>query len=181
MQVFKRNINKKRNLHVAWLLAFVMLIGVVSCKKTIVQDKVYDNVIYDLGDKAVYSNSAEKTRQKTPTQFISILYADLKQTGISNNELNDLSVVNSAFGDKGLLNQVLISHYMNNTGVVLPTNAAMRADLDKFIDETFIRFYQRKPSSYEKYFFKNKIANDAAITPELVYSAFALSDEYWFY
>jgi hypothetical protein len=152
-----------------------------SCKKQIVQDHVYDNIIYDVGDKVVYQSASQKTRQKTPTQFISILYSDLFQTAIPNNQLNDLSVLFLANGDKNMITEMLVSDYMNTSGVKLPSNSAMRADLDKFIDNTYIHFYLRYPTSYEKYFLKNLIQNDVNVTPELVYSSFVLSDEYWFY
>ena len=152
-----------------------------SCKKTIVQDKVYDNVIYDLGNQVVYTSASQKAKQKTATQYLSILYANLKQTTIPNNELTNLSQVNLGFGDKGLVNEILVSHYMNNPGVVLPTAAYMRSNLDQFITDTYIRFYQRKPTSYELYGLRKLITDDPNMTPELVYSSFALSDEYWFY
>lgn len=166
---------------VFYIFCLGFVLSTISCKKTIVQDKVYDNVIYDLGNQVVYTSASQKTKQKTATQYLSILYADLKQTTIPNNELTNLSQVNLAFGDKGLVNEVLVSHYMNNPGVVLPTAAYMRANLDQFITDTYIRFYQRKPSSYEMYGLKKIIADDPNMTPELVYSSFALSDEYWFY
>jgi hypothetical protein len=70
---------------------------------------------------------------------------------------------------------------MNNPGVVLPTAAYMRSNLDQFITDTYIRFYQRKPTSYELYGLRKLITDDPNMTPELVYSSFALSDEYWFY
>lgn len=163
------------------LLVIATLLANSACKKTIVQDKVYDNTIYDLGNQVVYTSAAQKNKQKTATQYLSILYADLKQTSIPNNELTNLSQVNLAFGDKGLVNEVLVSHYMNNPGVVLPSTSYMRNNLDKFIEETYIRFYQRKPTAYEVYGLKKLITDDPNLTPELVYSSFALSDEYWFY
>ena len=162
-------------------LLLVLITVFAACKKTVIQDHVYDNVIYDVGKTVVYQSSAQKTRQKTPTQFISILYSDLFQNSIPNNQLNDLSVMFLANGDKNMITEMLVSNYMNTTGVKLPTNTAMRADLDKFIDATFIRFYLRNPTAYEKYYLKNMIRNDANITPELVYSSFVLSVEYWFY
>lgn len=166
---------------VFYIFCLGFVLSTISCKKTIVQDKVYDNVIYDLGNQVVYTSASQKTKQKTATQYLSILYADLKQTTIPNNELTNLSQVNLAFGDKGLVNEVLVSHYMNNPGVVLPTAAYMRANLDQFIIDTYIRFYQRKPTSYELYGLRKLITDDPNMTPELVYSSFALSDEYWFY
>ena len=128
-------------------LLLVLITVFAACKKTVIQDHVYDNVIYDVGKTVVY----------------------------------DLSVMFLANGDKNMITEMLVSNYMNTTGVKLPTNTAMRADLDKFIDATFIRFYLRNPTAYEKYYLKNMIRNDANITPELVYSSFVLSVEYWFY
>ena len=163
-----------------FLLLLVVCIF-ASCKKQIVQDKTYGNVIYDIGNVVLYQSAAQKTRQKTPTQFLSILYADLFQKSIPSNELNDLSILFLANSDKGMINEMLVNNYLKTSGVKMPTNAAMRVDLDKFIDQTFIRFYLRYPTSYEKFYLKNRIQQDANITPEIVYSSFVLSDEYWFY
>jgi hypothetical protein len=168
----------KKNLILLFVACFIFH---SSCKKKIIQDKVYDNVIYDVGKVSLYQSAADKKRVKTPTQFISIMYADLFQKTISTQELNDLSVMYSSEGDKGLMTEMLVSNYMNATSVKMPLNADMRNDIDKFIEETFIRFYLRNPTSYEKYYFKNLIQNDLNITPELVYSSFVLSDEYWYY
>ncbi|MFM2226339.1 MAG: hypothetical protein RJA07_2541 [Bacteroidota bacterium] len=165
-----------------YLLFFVCLLAITSsCKKKIVQDKVYDNVIYDVGKVPIYQSAADKKRIKTPTQFISILYADLFQNAISTQQLNDLSILYSAQGDKGITTEMLVSNYMNSAAIKMPTNTVMRSDIDKFLTETFIRFYLRNPTSYEKYYFKNLIQTDANITPEFIYSSFALSDEYWYY
>ncbi len=162
-------------------LLLLVISSLTACKKTVIQNHVYDNVIYDVGKTAVYQSAAQKTRQKTTTQFISILYSDLFQSAIPNNQLNDLSILYLANGDKNMITEMLVSNYMNTTGVKLPSNTDMRADVDKFINNTYIHFYLRYPTSYELYYLKNMIQNDANITPELVYSSFVLSDEYWFY
>ena len=67
-------------------LLLVLITVFAACKKTVIQDHVYDNVIYDVGKTVVYQSSAQKTRQKTPTQFISILYSDLFQNSIQTKE-----------------------------------------------------------------------------------------------
>ncbi|MEY2829515.1 MAG: hypothetical protein RIQ33_1373, partial [Bacteroidota bacterium] len=157
----------------------LLLIVTASCKKQIVQDKIYDNIIYDVGKIPVYQSAADKKRIKTPTQFISILYADLFQKAITTQELNELSILYLAKGDKNIITEMLVSNYMNSTSVKLPTAATMNADIDKFITDTYVRFYLRNPTSYEKYYFKNLIQTDSKVTPELVYSSLALSDEYW--
>lgn len=48
-----------------------------SCKKDVLQKRVYDNVIYEVNPVALYASNAEKTKQKSSTQYVSILYNDL--------------------------------------------------------------------------------------------------------
>jgi len=57
----------------------------------------------------------------------------------------------------------------------------MNLDIDKFITETYVRFYVRNPTESEKEYMKKTIKADPNITPELVYISFALSDEYMYY
>ena len=57
----------------------------------------------------------------------------------------------------------------------------MRANLEVFIEDNYIRFFQRKPSEYEKIYFKSLISGDNDITVENVFTSFALSNEYYFY
>ena len=153
----------------------------MGCKKTITLNPVYDQVIYNVGRVPIYTAASQKNKQKTNTQFISILYADLFQQSISGKKLNDMAILATAVGDKGMLNELLVSNFMNDPAVILPTSAAMNADVDKFIDDTYVRFYLRKPTTYEKAFLKNMISTDASLTPELIYTSFALSDEYQYY
>lgn len=152
-----------------------------SCTKSIDQQVVYDNVIYGLDTVEVYSSAAEKTKQKTPTQFYSILYGDLFQTSIPGKELNDLGILSQSIGDKQVMNEMVLASYINNLNVKVPSSVEMRADIGKFIDNTYIRFYLRKPTPSEKYYLVNLITTDTGITPSIVYSAFSLSNEYLFY
>ncbi len=163
------------------LLVLCIAASFAGCKKEIIENTIYDNVIYDLDTVAVYSSSAEKTKQKSSDQYISILYADLFKKTIPSSELLKMSELALGSGDKQLLNELIMSSYLNDTDVKVPTDAQMRQDLDKFIDETYIRFFLRHPTEYERYFLKNLIQNDPGMTPDLVYSSFALSNEYLFY
>jgi hypothetical protein len=165
-----------------FIIVFILFISMLSaCKKVTIEDKIYDNIIYDIGNKKLYTSSAEKVKQKSNAQFISILYADLFQNAIPNKDLNELSILGTAIGDKQCLNQMLISNYMNAPGVIMPTSATMRSDINKFIDETYIRFYLRLPTATERFYFKNKIESDVNLMPEHVFNAFAMSNEYLFY
>lgn len=162
-----------------WFIALVVLTS--SCKKVEQEEVQYDYAIYGITDQVVYSSSAEKTRQKTPVQYISILYGDLFHERIPNNELNNLTLLSTAIGDKGMVNELILSHYLNNATLELPTDAEMQADPESFVDQTYVRFYKRNPTPYEKMFFVNLIEEDPSMTVEVMYTSFVLSNEYYFY
>ena len=63
----------------------------------------------------------------------------------------------------------------------MPTDQIMRADIDQFITDTYLRFYVREPGQYERWQLKQMIEQDAEITPEMIYYAFLTSDEYRYY
>lgn len=172
MQVSKR-------IQIVFLGAALVLMS--ACKKEITEQVVYDNVIYQLNDVVVYQSNVEKVKQKTPTQYISILFSDLFNTQISNNDLSELSTLYLAIGDKGMANELLLTHWLVTPGVVVPTDQTMRADVDQFVIDTYVRFFQRLPTEYEKHYLVDEIEDDTLLTPEAVYIAFALSNEYQFY
>lgn len=158
-------------------LAFLTL----SCQKDILEEVSYAYPVYGITDQAVYSSSAEKTREKTPVQYISILYGDLFDARIPNNELNNLTLLSTAIGDKGLVNELILSHYLTNPDLVVPTQEEMQANPEVFAQQTYVRFYKRNPTPYEALFLVNLIENDPSLTVEVVYTAFVLSNEYYFY
>ena len=161
----------------------VFLIAVTSCKKEITQNVVYDNVIYQVDTVPVYSSSAEKNRLKTPLQYISSLYSNLYFSSIPGNTLDNLVIYRTSLGDKTLVNEMILNAMLNDPAVQanIPSVADMNADIDAFIDETYLRFYLRNPTEYEKYGLKNIILADPTMTPTDIYRAFLLSNEYQFY
>ena len=163
----------------------ILLIAAVvgtSCTKEekIIEKVTYDNIIFQVNNQVLYASNAEKNKQKTSTQFISILFADLYQTPIPNNSLSDIVRLDLAHGDKQVNSELIVFSALNS-GAVIPTKAQMNADLDQFIDDTYIRFYLRKPTELERYYLTNTIQSDTSFSPELIYTAFALSNEYLFY
>ncbi len=160
----------------------IMLIAFfTSCKKDIVQKTVYDNVIYNIDTVGLYSSNADKTKQKSAEQFISILYSNLTNSTIPGDDLNNIAELSYSFGDKGLINTMLLENILGSPDIQIPTDEDMRNDLDAFVQQTYLKFYLRQPSEYEKYYFKNLIAENTGITPQMVYAAFAQSNEYLFY
>lgn len=156
------------------VLATAAAAALQSCKKE-------TNVMYELNEVALYNDSSEKTRMKTNEQFVSILFTNLFQSGISSDIVFELNECFLSIGDQELAREVLISNFFNQSGVQLPTVDEMNADLDGFIENTYRRFFVRNPSEGEKTWVKNFIQTNPYMTPELVYFSFALSNEYAFY
>jgi len=141
----------------------------------------YRNTIFNIEQLDLYTSSVEKVKQKTETQYTSILYTDLFQTTIPTNELYDLAEITLANGDKQMIGELVIQGYMNDGSVIIPSDIYMRNNLEDFVRETYIRFYLREPTAIERTKLVNLINEDADITVELVYMAFTTSNEYWFY
>lgn len=166
-----------------YLFLFFALLAFSSCKKetTVINQPVVDNYIYGVNGENLYQSNVEKNKQKTPEQYISILYANLFQTSIPQGDLVDLAEVRLCIGDKQAADELIINSFVNSDNVTIPSDAEMRADIDQFIEETYLRFFLRKPSAYEIFELKKEIEDDAGLTPELIYQAFAVSNEYKFY
>jgi hypothetical protein len=155
-------------------VCFLLVFG--SCKKTEVPT-------YQVTDLGVYNNSSglEKGSRKNEVQYIAILSTNLFQKPLSASEVVKTQRVIESVGDKALVNEIIISNYMNSPDVLLPHNDSMRADVEKFVIETYRRFYVRPPSEVEKTFFVNYLNANPNITVELIYTSFSASDEYLFY
>jgi len=162
-------------------VAYVFALLFFSCKKETVETQVYDNVIYEVDSTKLYTSSAEKNKQKTPTQYISILYSDLYNKTISNNELSELGELSLAVGDKTMVNELTLSHYLKTPFVDKPTDAEMRADIKTFVTFVYVKFYLRYPTEYEKRYLSDIIEKDVQIKVDDIYSAFILSNEYYYY
>lgn len=154
-----------------FLIACVVL---TSCQKK------YDN-IYEVNEVGLKPNASSKVKLKSNEQYVSILYTNLFQQALPGNQLVDLSDCIESIGDKSLAHQVIVSNFMNRQEVILPTNQSMRDDPDAFVTATYKRFLVRLPTEGEKLWFKNFIQSNPLLTPELVYVAFALSNEYAYY
>ena len=156
------------------ILIYLLILALpFSCKK---QDDSYM-----VNTELILPANAFKTKQKTDQQYVAILHANLFQQALSANKLYDIAQCVESIGDKEVAREVIISNFMNKSGVIMPSDSMMRADIDEFIYETYKRFLVREPTEAETTYFKNYINSDPNVTPELVYFAFALSNEYLFY
>lgn len=159
----------------ALLIPFLLLLLLApSCKK----DKEY---IYEVDDVTAKPEKPSKPSVKTTTEFISIAYSDLYGKTIGNNELVNLSVCYNGFGDKKLVEEIIIKNFLKDPSVKMPTLSEMKADVNAFVIKTYKKFYAREPNAFERWNMSNIINSDPALTPELVYYAFMTSNEYRYY
>lgn len=159
------------------LLILIISIVFISCKKN-------ENTRYEVVDTSSYGDNLNKDKDKSNIEFHSILTTNLFQKPSSINELTRTDRVIQSCGDKTLINEVIISNYMNSSAVKLPSRARMVDSTEKFVEETYVRFFIRRPTEAEKTWFINFInanKSNPNFRPELVYTAFAASDEYMFY
>jgi hypothetical protein len=155
------------------LIFLILVLTFSSCKK--------DDPVYDINQIQSHSYNANKNKLKSPFQYISILYANLFQKALSANELVEITRCIESVGDKELVHEVIISNFMNKDEVIIPSDSLMRADVNLFIEETYKRFYVRDISEAEREYFLNFFLLHPDVTSEMVYTAFALSNEYQFY
>ena len=166
----------------------VSLIGIAflifsfsACKKET------SDVIYELEQISALPPSAGKIKLKSEEQFVAVLYANLFQKAISVSELKQITDAIYSVGDKQLAYEMVVSNFMNRDGLVLPNDSILKfgteEEIGTFMNETYERFYVRSVSEAEKLWFIQYIREnkDTELSIELVYAAFALSNEYQFY
>lgn len=161
--------------HYAKQVAFtaVVLTFLAACRK--------QDVTYGLDDFQLYQDSSEKDKLKSSEQYIKILYTQLFHTPPTENYLAELSLILTSIGDQEMAREIVVSNFFNNASVSLPTVQEMNADISAFVDDTYRNFYLRIPSQAEKEWVTHFITDHPNMTPELVYFAFALSNEYLHY
>lgn len=163
-----------RVLKTKYLIIILGLIALTGCRKD-------PDPVFQLNEVELYPSGADKTKLKSNEQYVAILYTNLFQSALSANDLFDIGECIQSIGDKELAREVIISNFMNKPGVILPSEEEMQADIDQFVEDTYIKFYVRHPTAAEKEYMRNFITSDPYVNPELVYFSFALSDEYMYY
>ena len=156
------------------LLVFLISVVFTSCKKE-------TKYIYEVNDVQVSQEDIGKGIPKSTIEFLSIAYSDIFGNTISQNQLNRLSLLYLAFGDKKLLEDLLIKNMINRPESLLPSNQTMRADVDLFIVNAYQKLYNRSPNELEVFTLKKNINENAQMTSVMVYYAMMTSDEYRYY
>lgn len=140
-----------------------------------------DYYIYGLQDAEIQSEQADKRNLKTRSQYIAVLYSNLFQKGINPAELQEIERAISSIGDETLAKRMVISTLLRKPDARVPTLVEMREDVETFVRETYIRFLVRNPTQAELIFMRNFIQSRPELEPHIIYTTFALSNEYQFY
>ena len=156
------------------VLFIILIIGLSNCKK----EKTF---LYELSPVSVNADGNTKANVKSTTEFISIAYADLKGSNISSSELQNLSIVYTAFGDKKLIEDRIIRQFLNDANTIIPVAISVNGDTTKFILNTYKKFFNREPDDFEKYYYKELIKANAGINARMIYYSMMTSDEYRYY
>jgi len=155
------------------LLGLILLMVLTGCKE--------ESYVYEVNDVNITPINSTKNKPKTETQYISVLYTNLFQEAIGPNRMLEALAAIQSVGDKRVAYDILVSKYMADDKVVLPTVEEMRANPESFIRDTYRRFLIRQPTEAELQWMLNYIESRPNITPELVYFSFATSNEHFHY
>ena len=155
-------------------VVFLLLLLTAQCKKE-------TQTVYQVKNQVLYQNSAQKTNLKSTSQFISIAYSDLYNVSITTAELNNLSICLQALGDQATMEDIIIKNLLGNAAVQIPDNTSMRNDIPTFINQTYIRFYNRQPTAEETWKMQALIQQNTDIIPQMVYYSMMTSTEYRYY
>jgi hypothetical protein len=155
-------------------IGFILVTSTIGCKK----ETTY---IYEGDDVLVTKDQSEKTVSKTMVEFISIAYADVFGLTISQNDLGQLSLLYLAFGDKVLIEDVLVKNMLNSPEANLPSDLEMRSNIEVYVKNAYLKLYNREPNELENFTLTKKISENPDMTSAMVYYAMMTSNEYRFY
>lgn len=152
----------------------LFMLSLAGCQKEEVK-------VFEVEQITLYNSASEKKNLKSDAQFLSILYTDLFGISITAQEMSILARSYNSFGDKSLVIDMLIRTMLVSGTAEVPSNTAMRADIEGFVAQAFKRFYVRNATAQEVWFFNNLIKNEPDLLPTDVYYALLTANEYRYY
>ncbi|NOT36696.1 MAG: hypothetical protein HOP11_04910 [Saprospiraceae bacterium] len=150
-----------------------LILLMVSCQK--------DYYVYQIDDQTVLPVNSQKIKPKSVSQYISILYTNFFQRAISPNSMLGAQKAIESIGDKQVAFDILLSKYMNDPKVIIPSKEEMLKDPEAFIRATYKRFLVREPTEAELNWMLNYIKSRPNVTPEHFYFGFGTCNEHFHY
>ena len=157
------------------IIFLLSILTLVSCKKE-------KKVTYHVNDVNITQNAAVKDHLKSTTEFISIAYSDIFGTVISTDKLADLSTMYKAFGDKKLIEEMVIKNFLNEPTIqISQIDRTSEITIQNFVTDSYKKLFNRTPDEYELWFVADSIVKDSDLTAELVYFSLMTANEYRYY
>jgi hypothetical protein len=157
-----------------YALCFLLSLAFISCKKE-------ETYVYGVNDVDIKQPGGTKSNVKSTQEFISIAYSDLFGANITQAELQKLNLAYSAFGDKKMIEDMIILNYLKKPGLIIPAPEQMRSNIQKFVMDSYKKFLNREANEYEIWYMTSLITSDATLTPEIFYYSMLTSEEYRYY
>ena len=168
-------------------MSLFLFVFLFSCTREEITEQVVNTTyvqapeyLYEVETLSLQQSGIDKPNQKTLNEFASIAYSDLFDETIAQDKLSDLLSTYAAFGDKILVEELIIRNFLNQSGLVIPSETEMNNNVDLFIEETYKKLFNRNPNEFEAWKLKDLIENND-IGPEVVYFSFMTSEEYRYY
>jgi hypothetical protein len=155
-----------------------LMSAIICCLLSCTKEK---EMVYELNPVAVEQAGNDKDQPKSTAQFVSIAWQDLFGNNIPQSELVKLNTAYSSFGDKKIVEDIIIRNFLNKPGLTIPATPAINGDTLAFIEAAFLKFYNREPGVFESHYIREQFRHDATLKPVVFYYAMMTSDEYRFY
>jgi len=157
------------------IIFILSILTLVSCKKE-------KKVTYHVNDVNITQNAAVKDHLKSTTEFISIAFSDIFGTVITTAKLADLSTMYRAFGDKKLIEEMVIKNFLNESTIQIPQiDRTSEITVQNFVTNSYKKLFNRTPDEYELWFVTDMIIKDSDLTAELIYFSLMTANEYRYY
>ena len=137
--------------------------------------------IYEINQQQISLNTVDKEALKQDLEFIANVHNDLFGKPINSGMLQATLTDLASSNDKKLVTDLIIRQMLNRADLPVPTDPAMRADLNVFVKSTYKRFFHREPNPFEALKIKQMIESNAAMSPVMVWYAFLTSEEYRYF
>jgi len=151
------------------ILALLFALLAFSCKRE-------TKYVYEVNNETISTANVKKPNVKSNTEFISIAHTDVMGTTISASDLSELKTQYIAFGDKGVVEDLLIRNFLKKSGNQLPTSIGN--DKKAFITNAYKKIYNRLPNEYEIFYLSDFLNKNSAVTAEMFYYSLMTSNEY---
>lgn len=152
----------------------LMNLAFTACEKEV-------DYLYEVNPVTVQSPGSIKTNAKSTVEFLTIAWADLFGTQIPQQELSRLNTVYVAFGDKKMIEDRILLNFLSKSGVQIPAQTNVSGDTTLYINNTYKKLFNRDANAFEKYYMKEQIRLNAAMTSKVIWYALMTSDEYRYY